>query len=286
MKDQSKLKECFVIMPISDNTNYPKGHFHRVYNFIIKPAVEIAGFKPVRADDIINTNYIALDIIKRIIESDMAICDLSSQNPNVLYELGIRQAFDKPITLIKDKSTSRIFDIQGFRDFEYDMNLRIDNVQNEIEALAEIIESTYNAQKNDINSLISLLSIRPAKNIDNKEISSETELILNVLGNLDKRIGLIERSTSFDAKFNRRVLTATSKAQIIPADVGHLLSREELLQLKPGDKVYHVRFGYGKIEEIHDGSGSAINNLIADVEFESGVKRLLLSQPGSLYFVA
>lgn len=133
-------KKCFVIMPISDSDNYPSGHFGRVYEFIIKPACIKAGFKPVRADEILTTNYIALDIIKHIISSEMAICDLSGRNPNVLYELGVRQAFNLPVTLIKDTGTPRIFDIQGFRDVEYDENLRIDTVQGEIDAICEVLK--------------------------------------------------------------------------------------------------------------------------------------------------
>jgi len=128
-------------MPISDNEDYPVNHFSRVYEHIIIPACEIAGFEPIRADNIQTTNYIALDIIKNIINADMAICDLSSKNPNVLYELGIRQAFNLPVTLIKDLRTKRIFDIQGFRDVEYDESLRIDTVQDTIEILSETIKN-------------------------------------------------------------------------------------------------------------------------------------------------
>ena len=32
-------KECFVIMPISDAEGYDKGHFTRVYEHLVKPAV-------------------------------------------------------------------------------------------------------------------------------------------------------------------------------------------------------------------------------------------------------
>ena len=73
----------------------------------------------------------------------MAICDLSSRNPNVLYELGIRQAFNKPVSLIKDAKTIRIFDIQGFRDIVYDESLRIDSVGETIENLAQNLTLTY-----------------------------------------------------------------------------------------------------------------------------------------------
>ena len=151
-------------MPISDSEPYEIGHFKRVYEYIIKPAVIQAGFDPIRADDILNTNYIAIDIIRKIISCDMAVCDLSSRNPNVLYELGIRQAFDLPVTFIKDSLTNRVFDIQGFRDIGYDENLRIDNVNESIELLAETITNTYNSKNSDdVNSLISLLEFKPQK---------------------------------------------------------------------------------------------------------------------------
>ena len=56
-------KECFVIMPISDAEGYDKGHFTRVYYDIIKPAVESAGHKPIRADEVVSSNLIQLAYI-------------------------------------------------------------------------------------------------------------------------------------------------------------------------------------------------------------------------------
>lgn len=285
MSENQKLKECFVIMPISNNPNYSDGHFDRVYNHLIVPACEIAGFKAVRADEIINTNYIALDIIKRIIESEMAICDLSSQNPNVLYELGIRQAFNKPVTLLKDKDTKRIFDIQGFRDFEYDSNLRIDNVQIEVENLAELIANTYKTQGEEINSLVSLLSISPAKLKENKKISTETELILNSLSILDKKIAILERNNSNERYYAQPVRSEIikeklQKEEIYPSNVGQILSRNEIIQLKPDDIIFHTRFGYGKIISIVEIEGTTLKRHRGQIEFESGIKNLLLEMSG------
>ena len=81
-------QECFVIMPISDCASYSPGHFTRVYQDIIKPACQLAGFRPIRADDVVQTNLIHLDILQKLLHSPMALCDLSSLNPNVLFELG------------------------------------------------------------------------------------------------------------------------------------------------------------------------------------------------------
>lgn len=281
-----KIKECFIIMPISNNENYAEGHFNRVYNHLIIPACELAGFKALRADDIINTNYIAIDIIKRIIESDMAICDLSSQNPNVLYELGIRQAFNKPVTLIKDSNTKRIFDIQGFRDFEYDENLRIDNIENAVENLAELIQNTYNSQGEEINSLVSLLSLTPAKLKENKKtISTETALILNTLSVLEKKISTIENrnlsSKNIDyqiptsRKFYGGQISKVIESDELPPNVGERLSRQDINNLKIGDIIYHTRFGFGEIitkEEL----GTVINRYSSDIKFEIGIKKIVL----------
>lgn len=46
---------CFVIMPISDVHGYESGHFGRVYEHILKPAIVAAGYIPIRADDTIKT---------------------------------------------------------------------------------------------------------------------------------------------------------------------------------------------------------------------------------------
>lgn len=113
MSEESKAKTCFVIMPISDQPKYPAGHFDKIYEQIIVPAVKEAGFEPIRADSNQICDSIMQKILKNLVECDMAICDLSSRNPNVMYELGIRQAYGKKVVLIQDDATDKIFDVAG-----------------------------------------------------------------------------------------------------------------------------------------------------------------------------
>ncbi|EMG36769.1 hypothetical protein PCS_02465 [Desulfocurvibacter africanus PCS] len=184
---------CFIIMPISDPQGYEEGHFKRVYEHIIKPACEHIGFTALRADDILKTNLIVLDVVKQIIESEMAICDLSAKNPNVLYELGIRQAFNKPVLLIKDDTTDRIFDIQGLRDAEYKKSLRVDAVSASIQAVSQALKETYDARDSNVNSFVPLLGIQQAVIPDkDKKISADTKLILSYLESFGKRITDLE----------------------------------------------------------------------------------------------
>lgn len=165
-------KECFIIMPIADQDGYESEHFKLVYEDIIKVACIQAGFKPVRADDVKQTNLIHKDILQKILETPMAICDLSSNNPNVLFELGIRQAFDKPVVLIKDKITKSIFDISPLRYTEYISTHKYRDVLKSQGIIKDAILSTEKAVKDNknINSLINLLSLPNAA-----ELKPQTE---------------------------------------------------------------------------------------------------------------
>lgn len=193
-KEIIKEKTCFVVMPIADMDDYESGHFTRVYNHLIKPACMKAGFKPVRADDVASSNYIVIDILNKIIESDMVICDLSGRNPNVMYELGIRHAFNLPTVLIKDIKTTRIFDIQGLRCVDYNQSLRIDTVERNIESISNALIETEKANGNDINSIVQLLGISPAAVPKSVELSDESRLLLSAIKDLSGRIGNIESS--------------------------------------------------------------------------------------------
>ena len=134
---EEKLQDCFIIMPIADPDGYDKGHFKKVYEDIIKIACTKANFNPVRADEVKQTNLIHLDILQKLLESPMAICDLSNRNPNVLFELGLRQAFDKPTVLIQEIGTPKIFDISPLRYTEYRKELKYRDVLEDQEFIAE-----------------------------------------------------------------------------------------------------------------------------------------------------
>lgn len=176
--EKTSLESCFVIMPISTQSGYDEGHFTLVYEDIIKPSIIAAGLTPVRADETKNTNLIQLDILRRVIESPMAICDMSSKNPNVFYELGMRQAFDLPTVLMKDEVTATPFDVNGLRYVTYKKNMKHRDVKTAIEELTSTIIDTYNKRndKSEINSLIRLMDLANPAKINQVDISTEARL--------------------------------------------------------------------------------------------------------------
>lgn len=185
-KEQS-LKKCFVLMPISDVDGYEKGHFNRVFDYIIVPACRQAGYDAFRADGSSKTNVIIMDILKNVVDCDMAICDLSARNPNVFYELGFRQAFNKKTVLIKDERTERPFDISSIRSFNYDSSLRIDLVDKAINELSKALIETQTMTDSEPNSLLKLLAIdNPAKLPKKHELSDDSTVILQAIRDLSE----------------------------------------------------------------------------------------------------
>ena len=142
-----------------------------------------------RVDENSKTSIIMLEVLEMIVSCDMAICDMSTRNPNVFYELGLRQAFDKKCVLIKDKNTGYPFDVNMLRVVDYDASLRVDLVEANIHELSQAIRETADSNDHDGNSLVQLLSIKqPAKIPDTKEMGYDMSIILNAIQNLSSKV--------------------------------------------------------------------------------------------------
>lgn len=197
-ESSTKQKTCFIIMPIADHPDYESGHFDRVYEYLIKPACISAGYQPIRADDSKASHMIMFDILKKIVECDMAICDLSSKNANVFYELGLRQAFNKKTILITDGRDKAPFDIAGFRYVSYSPSLRIDAIKKEIADIKLMLNETESAPEEDVNSIVKLLKIQPAK-VEPVLLNQNESVIFDMFNKLQSQLNSLARNQNFKA---------------------------------------------------------------------------------------
>ncbi|MBI5451600.1 MAG: hypothetical protein HY940_09620 [Gammaproteobacteria bacterium] len=270
MTEKGKQKECFIIMPISDVDGYPKGHFGHVYENIIYPSCEMAGYRAVRADEVKATNLIHLDILKNLIDAPIAICDLSSRNPNVLFELGIRQAFDKPVVLIQEAGTPKIFDIAPLRYLEYSKEMKYHDVLQIQKELKDAIEATAAAdgETGNVNSIVKLLALsNPAKIPDlkgNKEelafgmLQAEMREVRKLMEMTLHERNRPPRRNSITAIEYERISNTLEKLQAtkrlpIPERMEqlHMLMREtEELMMRCEDKAEHMHFRH-MMDRIH-----------------------------------
>lgn len=121
------MDRVFAIMPFGKQKSHYKRSliidFDSVYNKAIKPACEECGLKIIRADEEIVGGIIHTLMFERLVCSNIAIVDISNQNPNVYYELGFRHcARDKHTIIIFNKDSKLPFDIFLERAIPYKLN--------------------------------------------------------------------------------------------------------------------------------------------------------------------
>lgn len=173
---KDKKQRCFVIMPFTDPDGYDQGHFLKIYNQIFVEAIKEAGYEPYRVDE----NKICDSIIDKIFDAiqncEMALCDLSGKNPNVLYELGLRQAYNKPVVLVKDNITDKIFDISGISTIEYNSSRLYEDV---IEARESIKTAIIATREGKEDTLVDILhSTKAPEPFDGKSEEDSTNIML------------------------------------------------------------------------------------------------------------
>ena len=80
---------AFVVMPFHTKESID---FDKVYADLIKPALEDRGFDVFRADEEIKAGEIRTDMFQELLLADLVVANLSIDNPNVWYEIGVRHA--------------------------------------------------------------------------------------------------------------------------------------------------------------------------------------------------
>lgn len=98
-------------------------HYDAYYPAIFKPGLEAAGYQVRRADDLSTPHPIIKDIQDSIANADLIVCDMSGQNPNVFYELGLAHAIGKPVILVCDTLDDVPFDLRHIRIIAYDCKM-------------------------------------------------------------------------------------------------------------------------------------------------------------------
>ncbi len=113
---------AFVIMPFGKKKGVDGAiyDFNAVYSQLIKPALEMAGFEAFRADEETTSGDILTDMFQELLLADLCIADMSIDNANVFYEIGIRHAFRKRgIVHIQAGRAYMPFDVFNVRTIPY-----------------------------------------------------------------------------------------------------------------------------------------------------------------------
>lgn len=146
-KKDSKLV-CGIIMPISAIDGCPSEHWTEVKT-IISESICAAGYTPNLVSNADDIGIIQKRIIQNIYNNDIVVCDVSGKNPNVMFELGMRLAFDKPAIIIIDDKTDYSFDTSPIEHLSYPRDLRYNKILDFKDQLAKKIKATDDKAKKD-----------------------------------------------------------------------------------------------------------------------------------------
>ena len=141
---------CGVIMPISAIDGCNEQHWSDVRE-ILEAAIGDAGFEARLVSDADEVGIIQKRIIQNVYDDPIVVCDVSGKNPNVMFELGMRLAFDKPTIIVKDDKTTYTFDTAPIEHLEYPRDLRFAKIVEFQENLSAKIEATHKKAQTDKN---------------------------------------------------------------------------------------------------------------------------------------
>jgi tetratricopeptide (TPR) repeat protein len=155
------LPHAFVVMPFGRKKG-PDGRwidFNSIYQKLIKPALEEAGFESFRADEEAVSGDILTDMFQEILLADLVLADLSIDNANVFYELGIRHALRKrgvihiqcgraymPYDIFNVRTLPYHCDDTGCPDLQY--------LEKDKQAIIKTIRATWESDRNRVHSPI------------------------------------------------------------------------------------------------------------------------------------
>lgn len=128
-----------------DYSQSRKINLDKVYHDIIKPVVEECGFRCIRGDEVLDSGLIDDSIYYGILESDLVIADISTLNPNAIYELGVRHGVKKYRTIIMMESKDKFFfDLNHNRTLTYSYSSQARSFKKEVVKVKDRLKNLIN----------------------------------------------------------------------------------------------------------------------------------------------
>ena len=198
-EQRTDKKRCFIITPIGNDNDSIRRHIDGIIDAAIKPALE-PDYEVVAAHKITETGTITKQIIKEIYQDELAIANLTGNNPNVMYELAIRYCLGKPVLTIAEKGTNLPFDVMPERTIFY-----VNDPQGSLDlkdAIRSYVlnvdlakrESPIHAILKEIDADAEALSIIKSSKKGTLPQGSTNEVLIHILNKLDQMEKAIARN--------------------------------------------------------------------------------------------
>lgn len=126
---KERAANIFVIMPFSDD-------YDDIYYLGISETIKELGHSCKRVDEMEFVGGVLDKVYSSLQNAKLIIAEVTTKNPNVMYELGYAHAINKPVILLTKDIASAPFDISGHNHIVYNsiVNLR-ERLNNRLQAM-------------------------------------------------------------------------------------------------------------------------------------------------------
>src|SRR5262245_16955619 len=183
--EDREQKLCFVAGPIGDANTPTRTHADWLLHGIIIPtfAEHFPDYRVERADQISTPGIIGAQVINRLLDAELVIVDMSLQNANAFYEMGIRHMKRLPTIHMCRQGEAIPFDVAPHRAilFNYAHPNDLQTARNALKAAVE------EATKKDFEVENPVTHARGLEKIDEHATSAQ-KLILEELQQFRQRL--------------------------------------------------------------------------------------------------
>lgn len=185
-------RKCLVLMPFA-------AEFDDIYRDVFVPACRAQKVECSRVDERATPGSITGAIVNGIVDADLILADLTGQNANVFYELGIAHAMDKHVITVCQSVDDVPFDLRSYRVLTYSKSFTgAARLREELERVIAELLAADQPPSNPVQDAMQLRSKRKGPRAVSHASATDTS------------------SSSFDAQI-REVRQEKAVAQILAA---------------------------------------------------------------------
>jgi hypothetical protein len=182
-------KECFFISPIGDDGSDIRKRSDKVMEYVIEEALSDFDYSVTRADKMDEPGSITNQIIRKIVNSDLVIADLTGHNPNVFYELAVRHATGEPFIQLIDSNESIPFDVNDDRTIHYGLGVEeADRAKRKIRSQLEMIRDDDPKFDNPVSRSAEMQSLHESEDPADQNLAD----LLETVSKIDRKVNRMQ----------------------------------------------------------------------------------------------
>lgn len=199
-QEEPQKRRCFIITPIGNDNSETRRKADGLIKTVIRPVLDSLDIACEAAHEISAPGSITNQVIKRLLEDDIVIANLTELNPNVMYELAVRHAKGKPVVVLAENGTKLPFDIVTERTLFYSNDLK--GAEELKPMLIDAVEEALNDTEVD-NPIYRVQKDTLIKDVIQKEGTEKDKIFFEQLEEISSRLSKIETNRKvFDPSTN------------------------------------------------------------------------------------